>query len=54
MSTQRHSDQQFPPNSMIHVSLRNLNPPILENIHHLPTKLFGGRRSITHVSGQTN
>ena len=33
-----HSEQQFPPNSIIHNGLKHLNPPILEIKHYLPIK----------------
>ena len=46
MSMHRYSDQQFPPNSLIHISLRRPNPPILENIHHLPIKPLKSKRQI--------
>ncbi len=35
MSIHRYSDQQFPLNSIIHISLRPQNPPILEDIENL-------------------
>jgi hypothetical protein len=48
MSMYRCSDQEFLPNSMIHISLRHLNPPILENIYYLLSKT---PREQTHVRG---
>jgi hypothetical protein len=38
MSIRRHSEQQLSPNSIIHISLRHPNPPILENIGNLAIK----------------
>jgi N-acetylmuramoyl-L-alanine amidase len=38
MTTHCYSDQQFPLNSIIHISLRPQNPPILENIKNLAIK----------------
>ena len=44
MSIRYHSDQQFPQNSIIHIGLRHVNPPILENKHYLPIKLLSKLR----------
>ena len=48
MSMHRCSDQELPPKSIIHISLRRLNPPILENIYYLLSKPL---KEQTHVRG---
>jgi hypothetical protein len=38
MSIQYHSEQPVPLNGIIHIDLRHLDPPILENKHYSPIK----------------
>ena len=40
MSIKHHSEHQFPPNNIVHISLRHPNPPILESMYYLPIKLL--------------
>ena len=48
MFMRRLMDQQLPPNSIIHNSLRCPSLPTLENMHYLPIKPLWRKESIYH------